>query len=282
MLNEYRPCARCGHQVLADGQGQRYIVNSILDVRLATRPGHLVRMQSTVVERIRADGRFLLDIGSGSGKFLYCNRERFDRVLGIEVSKPCIDFSRRQLGLDIRDSLPEGVSPPSVVTMWHSLEHIPINSLLELLNSISKVADAKTRILISVPNNGSWQYQWFGCRYAYFDAPNHPHQFSDASLDLLMQNFGFKKDSQFFLFPYIVFGYVQGLLNCVMPTHNYFYYRFKRGTLFEYTCVQRYLLDLYALLGLAVAIPLGVVLSLLDWMCPAKQGVITRCFRRTA
>lgn len=80
----------------------------------------------------------MLDIGSASGKFLYQNAGRYSRATGIEITPESLKFSRQVLGLDIIEDIQNAPEEISAATAWHSLEHIPEQHLLSLLDGLSR------------------------------------------------------------------------------------------------------------------------------------------------
>ena len=217
----------------------------------------------------------LLDIGSGSGKFLYHNAGRYSRATGIEITSESLQFSRQVLALDIVEDIQDVPGEISTATAWHSLEHIPEQRLLALLDGLSSKMPAGGRLIVSVPNRASWQYRWFGHAYAYYDVPNHLHQFTPGSLGRLMQRFGFHQVATVSSWPYNTFGYTQGLLNMLTHTHNYLYYRLKRGS-----GKPSLLLDAANGLLLILVVPAGWLFGWLDSQNLQRQGVITTCFEK--
>lgn len=219
--------------------------------------------------------KLLLDIGSASGKFLHQNAARYSRVTGIEITPEALKFSRRVLGLEVAEDIREVPDEISVATAWHSLEHIPERHLLELLDSLSRKMAANGRLVVSVPNGASLQYRWFGVAYAYFDVPNHLHQFTPDSLGRLLERFGFSHVTTVSSWPYNTFGYTQSLLNVVTRTHNYLYYRLKRRSR-----KPSFPLDIANGILLLIFVPVGWLLGLVDAVNLKSQGVITACFEK--
>ena len=273
----YRNCSYCGHQILNDLEQSGIVVNETLDKSAMNRTTGLDRFKNSVLESARRRGgaEALLDLGSGSGKFLYQNRAKFQRVAGIEVSEASADFAREQLGLDIQSDL-SGISPPlSVVTAWHSLEHIPAQQLDGILADISKRLDMDGVVIASVPNASSWQLQLFGEMFAFHDVPNHLHQFTHRSLVLLMQRHGFDHVGSYFSAPYNLFGILQGLTNIATGTKNYLYYCLKRNQ-----GPRHRGRELLHMTFVAMFIPVSIVLLAFEAIRPSKQGVITFCFKK--
>ncbi len=273
----YRRCADCGHEILASTQAQGFIVNEPLVERDVRRTNGLDRFKRRVLLRFSAAQHrgLLLDIGSASGRFLLQNGRRYARAIGIEVTPEAVKFSREALALDVVEGIADVPQGVEIATAWHSLEHIPQTQLLALLGGLAERLVDGGRIIVSVPNAASRQYRWFGRRYAYFDVPNHLHQFTSQSLERLLRRFGLHRIAAVDSTPYNSFGYAQGLLNVITGTHNYLYYRLKRRTR-----APSLLLDLAHLFLLPLVVPLGWVLGLLDARNHETQGVITACFEK--
>lgn len=275
---QYRRCKRCGHEVLRASNAQGLIINDHLCEKNVRQRTGLDRFKAGVLAHceIATERKRLLDIGSASGRFLYQNANRYAHALGIEISPEPLAFSRHVLRLDVVENMCDVPDEISTATAWHSLEHIPTQPLLQLLDGLSARMKNGARLIVSVPNGASRQYQWFGAYCAYFDVPNHLHQFTPDSLDKLMQRFGFTHLATVISWPYNTFGYTQGLLNVATRTHNYLYYRLKRRSR-----KPSLPLDIANFLLLPVFIPVGWLLGLLDALTPNSQGVITVCFEKS-
>ncbi len=273
--HDYIGCLDCGHEALSADTGQTYIVNDPLESDAPDRVTALDRFKNAILQRWMQGSGILVDFGSASGRFLHQNRRFFDNLIGVEVTAEVAEFSRHALGLDVRatvDALPAGID---VVTCWHSLEHLPREVLPTVVNGISGRLGDYGRVIISVPNAGSLQYRIFGRKYAFYDVPNHHHQFSMRSLDLVMASAGLARQALARSWVYNLFGWVQGTINVVGGGHNYLYYRLKRRSGQDrplLTSAHLALLPLVALPALAFA---GVEAG-----CAQRQGVITACYAR--
>lgn len=274
---DYRGCLNCGHEILISTKEQTFIINDNLTEKEIHHITGLDRFKSNMLSNFDddIDRQHLLDIGSASGKFLFHNASRYRQATGIEITPESLTFSRKKLGLNVVEDMQDISDDISVATAWHSLEHIPEKYLTSLLKSTSDKMVEGGRFIISVPNSSSWQYRLFGKAFAYYDVPNHLHQFTPDSLKLLMQHFGFKHVSSVNSWPYNVFGYIQSLLNIFTNTHNYLYYRLKRRSRKPSTA-----LDIVNGLLLVICVPTGWLFALLDKMNLKHQGVITACFQK--
>lgn len=275
LTEPYLRCINCGHEILDDDPTQSFIINEPLEEKITKKTTSLDRFKNRTTEHFGlSDSKMLLlDIGSASGRFLFFQSENYERVAGIEVTNECLNFSRSVFGLNIYekiDAVPEGIN---MATAWHSLEHIPILALLDILAQLSMKLTAGGRFIISVPNGNSRQRRWFRERYAYFDVPNHIHQFTSASLDHLLSNFGFRQVGQVTSWPYNTFGYTQGILNTLTHSHNYLYYRLKRRSQ-----KKNFRADLANFMLLPFILPVCGLLSILDAFEKTKSSVITVCY----
>lgn len=274
----YRRCRTCGHETLATDHAQGYILNDPLMEADAKRMSGLDRFKRKLLLQFDPNpprGAQLVDVGSASGKFLYQNRGRYAHAVGLEITPEALAFSREVLGLDVVDDISQVPANTHIATAWHSLEHIPGVALVGVLESLSAGMRPGARFIVSVPNAASRQYRWFGSGYAFFDVPNHLHQFSQESLDRLLARFGYQRMVTVPSWPYNSFGYTQGLLNVLTGTHNYLYYRLKRRSR-----KSSLWLDLAHAALLPILVPVGWTLGLLDAVSLNTQGVITACYKK--
>jgi SAM-dependent methyltransferase len=276
---QYHRCLQCGHETIAAPATQSLMLNEPLSTEDAKRTSALVRFQGGVLDRLLAghSRRLLVDIGSGSGKFLFQQRRNFGRHYGVEITPAAIAFSREALGLTIVTSLAEVEGEIDAATAWHSLEHFPAAALESLLADLSAKMPAGARLIVSVPNGASFQYRLFRGCYAFFDVTNHPQQFTPDSLGRLLAAHGFFRTHTVVSWPYNFFGYAQALLNLVMPGHNYAYQRLKRSVPSRSAA-----LDVAAGILLLMAAPVALLLGLMDAIFRSKQGVLTCGFEKRA
>ena len=275
--NDYARCAGCGHESLTTHPEQTYIVNEVLDGANVGRATALDRFKNSILRRWMKGDSVLVDFGSASGRFLYQNRNAFRIGIGLEVTDEAVEFSKQILRLDIRatvEELPEGID---VVTCWHSLEHIPIDGLHAVVAGLAKRLSDRGRVIVSVPNAASLQYRLLGRHYAFYDVPNHHHQFSLRSLDALMRGIGMKRERLAYSTVYNLFGWLQGALNVLAGGHNDLYYRLRRGVEDN----RRWRMMGHLLLVPALTVPVLLIMAL-EVALPERQGVITACYTHRA
>jgi DNA-directed RNA polymerase subunit RPC12/RpoP len=276
----YSRCPECGHEMLTDNRTQTYIINDAIDTALPEAKSGLDKFKRKTA-LTRANRReTLVDIGCGPGAFPYQIKPDFKRTIGVEVTPECIEFARTKLNLEIHERLTPLEQAPSVVTGWHSFEHLPDRELENTLGWLKSNCADDSVVIVSVPNAASFQSSWFGRKYAYYDVPNHIHQFTTRSLDRLFTNYGFIRKSRVFSFPYLWFGYLQGFLNVFNSIHNYLYYRKKRGWTYNKSRAQLRLLDFYNYALVALFLPVAFGMTVLDWLFPSRAGVITHIYQK--
>ena len=275
---DYERCRSCGHETLVTAPGTGAIINDRLDRDDVARPNALDRFKTSVLRAATRSHRFLLDVGCASGRFLRQNAGAFEQAMGVEVTPECVRFAR-SLGLHIETDLEALRGEPSVVTFWHSLEHLPSGTIAAMLEKIRGCATPETALIVSVPNADSFQYLVFRERFAFYDVPHHLHQFTPRSLDRLLERHGFERAGGSGSLTYAVFGWLQGALNLFNSRHDYLYYRRKRGWDFGLSPLRRGALDVYnAVLALFFLLPCGA-LALADLLLPQRGGVVTSWYR---
>lgn len=136
----------------------------------------------------------LLDIGCGTGSFLWVMLAKGFRVQGVEKDFGAAQYGREKLGLDIFiGDLADADFPAGefqVITMWHSLEHI--HRLRENMLAIRKIAAPGAKLFIALPNLTSLDARVYKAYWAPFDVPRHLWHFRPEALARLLSEYGFK------------------------------------------------------------------------------------------
>ena len=140
----------------------------------------------------------LLDVGCGGGNFLrtltndWLLEGRFD-VKGIDIDEAAI-ASAVGLGVDaeVHDfpNTPYADTEFDIVTMRHSLEHM--YSPKAAIQEVHRLLRQGGKLLIEVPNFGSWGPLIFRDRWSAADAPRHLYHFTLATLRDLLERNGFR------------------------------------------------------------------------------------------
>lgn len=279
-IGPYFKCSGCDHEFQFEVKDS-YIINDQLSLNEIKKVGSLDRFKNKILRLCTADNNFLLDVGCASGKFLVANKDKFKNYLGLEVTKECLDFCREKLNLHVTSNVSEieGINL-SVVTFWHSLEHIPAAQTKTLLEIISRNADKNIRIIVSVPNASSLAYRFFKDKFAYFDSSSHYHQFSNGSLDDLFGVHGFVRCQFFTSFAYALFGYLQSFLNLLNPIHNFLYFSLKRKQKFPVSRFDFFCLFSYNIGQIIIFLPVSLILTIYDYIYKKGASVLTVCYKK--
>ena len=142
---------------------------------------------------IISPGKKLLDIGSGSGQFLYEMKQLGMDGEGIEPGNFNKE-SAKKAGLSIKQKNLFDAKYPAdtfdVITINHVLEHTPNPS--GIIKETYRILRKEGNLIIAVPNYISLAYSLFGKNWYQLDIPRHLHDFSDKILAKKLENEGFK------------------------------------------------------------------------------------------
>jgi len=139
----------------------------------------------------------ILDIGCGTGEFLNVMQISDWEVKGIDASETArkIAFDKYNLSVDGIEAISALESDYyDIITMWHSLEHVPDPSLY--LKNIKRALKQQGLLLIALPNNESYDADHYQEAWAAYDVPRHLYHFSSASITNLLGLFDFQLRSR--------------------------------------------------------------------------------------
>ena len=156
----------------------------------------------------------LLDVGCGSGRYIYTLREKGWDVKGIDIAYT--DYGKKALGLDIYegDFLKAGFSSESfdAVTFWWTLEHM--YEPLSMLKESCRILKKDGVLIIGVPNIDSLEAGIFGRHWFHLFLPKHLYQFSPVTLRRILAEAGFKRVKiRHDLFSFGIIGSLQCFFN---------------------------------------------------------------------
>lgn len=140
---EYRYSYKGGHRPKSK---HVYRSGLLAAERLRRLEGHLIRSKSRV-----------LDIGCGSGEWLYMLNARGHSAIGIELDPAYAEFGRQEYGLEVRTGSVLELSMPEkgfdCITLFHVLEHLP-NPVM-VLRRIHRWLKDDGVLAVEVPNMNS-------------------------------------------------------------------------------------------------------------------------------
>jgi SAM-dependent methyltransferase len=158
--------------------------------------------------------RRLLDFGCGDGGFLEAAGAAGLDAVGVEVESR----HARAKGLHVVERLDDVAGAFDVLTLWHSLEHVP--SPLETMTSALAHLAIGGHVIVAVPNFASLQSSVFGARWFHLDVPRHLHHFTRLSLETLFARLGVEPVRSWATESEIdLFGWTQSALNVAFPSH---------------------------------------------------------------
>jgi SAM-dependent methyltransferase len=175
----------------------------------------------------------LLDYGCGSGSFARFMVDRGYEVVGLEpfsLGSPTTESSLTLLRKPFEDAREE-LGKFDVITLWHVLEHV--KKPIELLRALASHLTDDGVLVISVPNFKSVQSELFKGAWFHLDPPRHLLHFEPETLASTLEKAGLRESAdQPFLPEYGTSGWVQSVLNGVLPHKNFLFELVKdRGAL---------------------------------------------------
>ena len=133
------------------------------------------RFKLEAVQRFAREGS-ILEIGPGTGEFLYLAKAAGFSVEAVEMDQRSCEFIARVVDArvvqseDVCKAL-SGLDQYDVIALWQSLEHLP--DPWQVLTSISEHLTPGGLLFISVPNPEALQFRIMGSSWPHIDAPRH-------------------------------------------------------------------------------------------------------------
>jgi 2-polyprenyl-3-methyl-5-hydroxy-6-metoxy-1,4-benzoquinol methylase len=130
----------------------------------------------------------LLDVGCGTGDFLFTCKNWGWNVLGVEPNISARNLAETKLFADnatyIFSDLNEVNSIQfDVITMWHVLEHVP--NLEQYISKLKSLLKPNGVLVVAVPNYKSFDANYYKEFWAAYDVPRHLWHFSKKSIEIL-------------------------------------------------------------------------------------------------
>ncbi|MGV8150738.1 MAG: class I SAM-dependent methyltransferase [Candidatus Woesearchaeota archaeon] len=128
-------------------------------------------------------GTKILDVGCGSGAFLYKMKKLGMKTYGVEPSLEGCKTAKK-MGLDVRVGSVEDQNFPSnyfdVITLNHVYEHV--NDPRKTLRELKRILKKGGILIMAFPNTSSLQFKTFGKYWASIDSPRHLHIYSPKTI----------------------------------------------------------------------------------------------------
>lgn len=164
-------------------------------------------IRSTVIKK----NLKLLDVGSGTGQFLYEMQQLGLKTYGIEPGK--FDKSK---DLNIKNTTLIQAKYPNdffdIITMNHTFEHLP--NPHETIKEIYRILKKNGTFIIGIPNTRSFANKLFNKNWLAYDIPRHLFNYSDKLMINILKQYNFKiktirynsRPSQFVMSLYFLLG----------------------------------------------------------------------------
>ena len=130
----------------------------------------------------------ILDLGCGTGEFLFGCKKIGWQTTGIEPSEIARNQAIKNLKLDVKketeltkfknDSF-------DIITLWHVLEHI--ENLEDIIKNLYRILKPNGTIFIAVPNLNSYDANYYKSFWAAYDVPIHLWHFSKKTISLIFK-----------------------------------------------------------------------------------------------
>lgn len=134
----------------------------------------------------------LLDYGAGIGYFADAMQKSGWHVTAIEKSAQAREHAKQNLGIEIlpEESLSELEDGSfNAVSLWHVMEHI--QNLDLFWEHLWRILDDSGIAIIAVPNNSSYDAEYYREHWAAYDAPRHLWHFTHSTIMKLGDKHGF-------------------------------------------------------------------------------------------
>lgn len=180
-------------------QSEAYISHSDTSKGFINRLYHSVRTftlrqkRKLVEKSCGKKSGHILDIGSGTGSFLFTMKQAGWNATGIEPDPIARQNSETINGIAALPPEAERTFPSGsfdVISMWHVLEHV--HQLDDQMNQLQRLLSVTGKIFIAVPNHTSYDAVHYGKYWAAWDVPRHLYHFSPATMRVLAEKYGFE------------------------------------------------------------------------------------------
>ncbi|WP_370323675.1 class I SAM-dependent methyltransferase [Flavobacterium sp. ASW18X] len=164
--------------------------SSLLDIIYQTVKKINLASKLKLISSFAEEGKSLLDVGAGTGDFVFTAKQNGWNVSGIEPN-PKARALAKEKGIDLvtaLDRLPQASF--DVITLWHVLEHLP--ELENDIDNLRKLLKPNGTLVIAVPNFKSWDAKYYKQFWAAYDVPRHLWHFSKQGIKSLFSPFQLK------------------------------------------------------------------------------------------
>ena len=150
----------------------------------------MFRYKHNIISPLLVKGARVLDIGSGTGDFLYFMNSKGYDVAGVENNSKANLISQKK-GIETYERITDlSDNSFNLISLWHVLEHLsdPDQTFKRSFNLLNKSG----YLIIAVPNIYSHDKDHYNQYWAGFDVPRHLWHFSSPFLSKLGSKHNFE------------------------------------------------------------------------------------------
>ena len=127
----------------------------------------------------------ILDIGAGTGDFLFVAKENGWHTIGVEPSEKAKAIAKKKGVSFVSETSELENHSFDVISMWHVLEHVP--NLENQIKELKRLLKPNGTLIIAVPNFKSFDAKHYGKFWAAYDVPIHFWHFSKTAVKMLFE-----------------------------------------------------------------------------------------------
>lgn len=172
--------------------------SSIFDRLYQTIKQKTLKNKLHLIEKFNQNNeKTLLDIGCGTGDFLFKVQNASWEVVGVEPNNDARNLAQNKLKSNTKlfqniDAIitDEFLGKFQIITLWHVLEHVP--NYDEYISKIKKLLHPQGTLIVAVPNFNSFDAKYYKSFWAAFDVPRHLWHFSRTSIKTIFHHHNMK------------------------------------------------------------------------------------------
>ncbi len=160
--------------------------NGLLEKIYQTVKRYTLNKKVKLINKYTIEEKKLLDIGCGTGEFLFNAKNKNWKTVGVELNENARKKATDK-NLEIYKSL-DAINNQKfdVITLWHVLEHLP--DLDKQIIKIKSLLNKNGTLIIAVPNYKSYDAQYYKEFWAAYDTPRHLWHFSQNAIKNIFKN----------------------------------------------------------------------------------------------